>query len=67
MVVSKLDEVLKALQSARSDAEKVERGNRSAAIRLRKDAALAAKLLKELRAAALEKVKEVKEEKASKD
>lgn len=60
MVVEKLEEVLKALEVCKGDAQKVERGNRSAATRLRKDVAAVAKMLKELRNAALEKVKELK-------
>ena len=61
MVVSKLEEVLKALEGCKADAAKVDKGNRSAATRLRKDAAAVAKLLKELRVAALATVKEAKE------
>ena len=63
MVLTKLEEAVKLLQGALADAEKVERGNRSAATRLRKDCAEVGKLLKELRAAALDRVKEVKEAK----
>ena len=63
MVTTKLEEVLKLLESCKEDAVKVDKGNRSAATRLRKDAALVAKLLKELRAAALDTVKEVKSQK----
>lgn len=61
MVVTKLEEVLKLLESCRADATKVDKGNRSAATRLRKDAAAAAKLLKELRGLALDTVREAKE------
>jgi hypothetical protein len=60
MVVTKLEEVLKVLETCKADAVKVDKGNRSAATRLRKDAAAVAKLLKELRAVALETVKESK-------
>jgi hypothetical protein len=60
MVVTKLEEVLKVLETCKADAVKVDKGNRSAATRLRKDAAAVAKLLKELRAIALETVKESK-------
>lgn len=60
MVVTKLEEVLKVLEACKADAVKVDKGNRSAATRLRKDAAAVAKLLKDLRAAALETVKEAK-------
>lgn len=63
MVVSKLEEAVKLLQGALADAEKVERGNRSAATRLRKDCSEVSKLLKELRAAVLDTVKEAKESK----
>ena len=63
MVVSKLDQALKALENCRADATKVDKGNRSAATRLRKDAAAVAKLLKELRNLALDTVKEVKSSK----
>jgi hypothetical protein len=60
MVVEKLEEVAKALEACKADAAKVDKGNRSAATRLRKDVAVLAKMLKELRNAALEKVREVK-------
>ena len=60
MVTTKLEEVLKVLESCKADAVKVDKGNRSAATRLRKDAAVVAKLLKELRVAALDTVKEAK-------
>ena len=60
MIVTKLEEVLKVLETCKADAVKVDKGNRSAATRLRKDAAAVAKLLKELRAVALETVKESK-------
>ena len=60
MIVEKLEEVLKALELCRSDALKTDKGNRAAVTRLRKDAAAVAKLLKELRVAALESVKEAK-------
>ena len=60
MVVTKLEEVLKVLEACKADAVKVDNGNRSAATRLRKDAAAVAKLLKDLRVAALETVKEAK-------
>jgi hypothetical protein len=60
MVVEKLEEVAKALEACKADAVKVDKGNRSAATRLRKDVAAVAKMLKELRNAALEKVREVK-------
>lgn len=60
MVVTKLEEVLKVLEACKADAVKVDKGNRSAATRLRKDAAAVAKLLKDLRVAALETVKEAK-------
>ena len=60
MVVTKLEEVLKVLETCKADAVKVDKGNRSAATRLRKDAAAVAKLLKDLRVAALETVKEAK-------
>ena len=60
MIVAKLEEVLKVLEDCRVDALKVEKGNRSAATRLRKDAAAVSKLLKQLRADALEAVKEAK-------
>jgi hypothetical protein len=60
MVVEKLEEVAKALEACKADAVKVDKGNRSAATRLRKDVAALAKMLKELRNAALEKVREVK-------
>lgn len=63
MVVNKLEEAVKLLQGALADAEKVERGNRSAATRLRKDCSEVAKLLKELRAMVLDTVKEAKESK----
>ena len=39
MVVTKLEEVLKVLEACKADAVKVDKGNRSAATRLRKDAA----------------------------
>ena len=60
MIVTKLEEVLKVLETCKADAVKVDKGNRSAATRLRKDAAAVAKLLKELRAVDLETVKESK-------
>jgi hypothetical protein len=60
MVVDKLEEVAKALEACKADAVKVDKGNRSAATRLRKDLGAVAKMLKELRNAALEKVREVK-------
>lgn len=60
MVVEKLEEVAKALEACKADAVKVDKGNRSAATRLRKDVAAVAKMLKDLRNAALEKVREVK-------
>jgi hypothetical protein len=60
MVVTKLEEVLKVLEGCKADAVKVDKGNRSAATRLRKDAAAVAKLLKELRVVALDTVKEAK-------
>ena len=60
MVVTKLEEVLKVLEACKADAVKVDKGNRSAATRLRKDAAAVAKMLKDLRVAALETVKEAK-------
>lgn len=60
MVTNKLEEVLKVLEGCKADAEKVDKGNRSAATRLRKDAAAVAKLLKELRLVALSTVKEAK-------
>lgn len=63
MVVAKLEEAVKLLQGALEDAEKVERGNRSAATRLRKDCSEVSKLLKELRAIVLDTVKEAKESK----
>lgn len=62
MVVTKLEEILKVLEDCKTDAVKVDKGNRSAATRLRKDAAAVAKLLKELRVAALDTVKEAKKE-----
>jgi len=62
MVVSKLEQVLKSLEDCKADAEKVDKGNRSAATRLRKDVAVVAKLLKELRAESLQRVREVKQE-----
>lgn len=60
MVVEKLEEVAKALEACKADAVKVDKGNRSAATRLRKDVAAVAKMLKDLRNAALLKVREVK-------
>lgn len=60
MVVDKLEQVLKSLEVCKTDAVKVDKGNRSAATRLRKDVAAVVKLLKELRAASLEKVRDVK-------
>ena len=60
MVVEKLEEVAKALEACKADEVKVDKGNRSAATRLRKDVAAVAKMLKDLRNAALEKVREVK-------
>lgn len=60
MVVTKLEQILKALENCKADAVKVDKGNRSAATRLRKDAGAVAKLLKELRTLALETVKEAK-------
>lgn len=60
MVVEKLEQVAKALETCKADAVKVDKGNRSAATRFRKDVAALAKMLKELRNAALEKVREVK-------
>lgn len=60
MVVTKLEELIKVLEGCKADAVKVDKGNRSAAVRLRKDAAAVAKLLKELRVTALETVKDAK-------
>lgn len=60
MVVKKLEEVLKMLENCKADAVKVDKGNRSAATRLRKDAAAVAKLLKELRGLALDTVRDAK-------
>lgn len=64
MVTVKLEEVMKSLELCKGDASKVERGNRTAATRLRKDLGAAMKLLKELRGLALESVKAAKESKA---
>ncbi|HUW48359.1 MAG TPA: histone H1 [Patescibacteria group bacterium] len=48
--VEKLEEIIKVLEIAKTDATKVdEKGNVSAGVRLRKDAMSAAKALKELR------------------
>ena len=49
-LVEKLEEIIKVLEIAKSDATKVdEKGNVSAGIRVRKDAMTATKALKELR------------------
>lgn len=64
MVTVKLEEVMKSLELCKDDALKVERGNRTAATRLRKDLGAVMKLLKELRGLALESVKAAKASRA---
>ena len=49
MLVEKLDEVIKELELAKRDAEKADGGNKSAGVRLRKDAKKAVDCLQELR------------------
>lgn len=49
MLVEKLDEVIKELELAKRDAEKAGGGNKSAGVRLRKDAKKAVDGLQELR------------------
>lgn len=49
MLVEKLDKVIKELELAKRDAEKADSGNKSAGIRLRKDAKKALDGLQELR------------------
>jgi hypothetical protein len=63
MIMEKLEEVLKALELCKADVVKTDKGNRAAATRLRKDVGAVAKLLKELRVAALDAVKEAKSSK----
>lgn len=49
MLVEKLEEVIKELDLAKRDAEKADSGNKSAGVRLRKDAKKAMDHLQELR------------------
>lgn len=57
-IVEKLEEIIKLLQLAQRDAEKSDRGNTAAGIRLRKDAMKATKSLQELRQMVLNSRKE---------
>ena len=63
MVMTKLEDILKILEICKTDATKVDGGNRSAATRLRKDASSVVRLIKELRNLALETVKTAKDSK----
>lgn len=62
MVDSKLEELLKVLEDCKEEVARVQRGNRSAATRFRKDLGAAGRLVKELRALALKTVLDAKAE-----
>lgn len=49
MLLERLEEIVKDLELAKRDAEKADAGNKSAGVRLRKDAKKAQDLLQELR------------------
>ena len=57
MILNKLEEILKLLESAKQDAEKSQTGNASAGRRVRKVCMEATKDLKELRSLILENIK----------
>lgn len=57
-ILEKLEEIIGELELAKRDAEKSDKGNTSAGIRLRKDAMKATNSLKELRQMVLETRKE---------
>lgn len=58
MVLEKLEKVIAELELVKRDAEKTDRGNKSAGIRVRKDLVTASKSLKEIRDLVLELRKE---------
>jgi len=66
MISEKFKSILAELQEAEKDAEKCDRGNASAARRLRKVCLAAMKELKELRAEIMEDVKERQKQKEDK-
>ena len=66
MISEKFKSILAELQEAERDAEKCDRGNASAARRLRKVCLAAMKELKELRADIMEDVKERQKQKEDK-
>lgn len=57
MILTKLEEILKKLESVKADAEKSQAGNASAGRRVRKICMEATKDLKELRSLILESIK----------
>ena len=57
MIVERLEEIIKELESSKEDAQKAEAGNASAGRRLRKACMEVTKKIKELRAIVLEQSK----------